>query len=306
MSGRAHMPPCKPFAVSVPASSANLGPGFDAVGIALDLRLSARVRPASRIRLTFGGNEAPSHDGYEAVLLRAMQRVDPELPNVAMHVDNPIPLGKGLGSSAAASVLGLIVALRARGRRVDREYVAREASALEGHPDNALAAVYGGAIVAASACPSECVRLGAPAGLSAIVVVPEIELSTESARAILPERYDRGDVVFTAQRASLLGAALGSGSWRALRAAMRDRLHQPYRAQCVPGLEGALRVEGRDLIGIALSGAGPSVLAIVRSGNGAGRLGSQIEAQFKRAGVPARTYRLAFAARGAGAWGLTA
>jgi homoserine kinase len=150
------------------------------------------------------------------------------------------------------------------------------------------------------------VRLGAPEGLRAIVVVPEIDLSTEAARALLPDRYDRCDMVFTAQRASLLGAALGSGSWKALRAAMRDRMHQPYRAQCVPGLEGALGVDGRDVVGIALSGAGPSVLAIVRGGKSADAVGGRIEAQFRDAGVKARSYRLAFAARGAGVWGLTA
>jgi homoserine kinase len=300
------MPRCKPFAVSVPASSANLGPGFDAVGIALDLRLSARVRPARAFSLQIRGAQAPSHDGFAGVILEAMRRVRPELPLVAVEVENPIPLGKGLGSSAAASVLGLIVAMRAHGLKVDRSALAREATAIEGHPDNALAAVYGGAVVAASADASECVRLAAPAGMHAIVVVPEIDLSTKAARALLPEQYERVDVVFTAQRASLLGAALGSGSWKALRAAMRDRMHQPYRAQCVPGLAGALGVDHRDLVGIALSGAGPSVLAIVRSGNGARALGTQIEGHFRDAGVGARSYELEFAARGAGVWGLTA
>ena len=293
------MSPHSAFTVSVPATSANLGPGFDAVGIALDLRLRARVEPASRFALSFGGAHQPSHDGFAARIRDAMQRVVPSLPPVALHIENAIPLGKGLGSSAAAAVFGILVAARAHGIAISRERLALLACELEGHPDNALAAVYGGAVIAASPAARDCVRVAAPRGLRALVVVPELDLATHEARALLPDRYDRGDVVFTAQRASLLGAALASGSWRAMRTAMHDRFHQPYRAPRIPGLAQALAMRARDLVGIALSGAGPSVLAITRGDADASPLARRIERCFAHAGIGARTYDLAFAARGA-------
>ncbi len=286
------------FTVSVPATSANLGPGFDAVGIALDLRLRARVEPAARFRIIIGGEHAPTHDGFAERILEAMRCVDSRLPRIALHVENAIPLGKGLGSSAAASVLGLLVAARAHGTSLSRERLAELACAHEGHPDNALAAVYGGAVIAASSAARDCVRVAAPRDLRALVVVPNIDLATHEARALLPAHYDRGDVVFTAQRASLLGAALASGSWRALRTAMHDRLHQPYRAPRIPGLAQALALRARDLVGIALSGAGPSVLAIVHPGDGAAALARRLERCFANAGIAARAHELAFAARG--------
>jgi homoserine kinase len=291
--------PRSSFVVSVPASSANLGPGFDAVGIALDLRVRADVKSAGHFSLRMSGSQAPSHDGYEQAILRAMHRIDGHLPKVAIHIENRIPLGKGLGSSAAASILGLIIAAKAHGKQLQRGELAALACELEGHPDNALAALYGGAVVAASAAADDSVRLRAPRGLHAVVIVPEIDLSTHDARALLPESYDRCDAVYTAQRASLLGAALGSGSWRALKSAMSDRLHQPYRAARIPGLLEALAVQANDLVGVALSGAGPSVLAIVRAGSAWRGVAQRMIEAFSKAGVAASATRIAFAARGA-------
>jgi homoserine kinase len=287
------------FSVSVPASSANLGPGFDAVGIALDLRLRAYVQPAKQFSLEIAGEHAPSHGGYAEAILAAMRRIDRALPAVRVCAHNGIPLGKGLGSSAAARVLGLTIASRAYGRPISRDRLAEIASELEGHPDNAFAAVYGGAVIAAIPQPRACVRIAAPRDLRALVVIPEIDLPTREARALLPERYDRGDVVFTAQRASLLGAALGSGSWRALGEAMRDRVHQPYREAKIPGLREALLVRGKDLVGVALSGAGPSVLAFVRAGASWRSVAQRLESCFENAGIGARSYLLDFAAHGA-------
>ena len=301
------MPKRSAFHVSVPASSANLGPGFDAVGIALDLRLRARVEAASRFSLSFeDGPHAPSHDGYAEAILAAMRRIDPKLPCVTMRVENAIPLGKGLGSSAAGALLGLATASYARTERLDRTMLAQHICEIEGHPDNALAALYGGTVIAASSKASDCIRVDAPHDLCALVVVPEFDLATHAARALLPDRYDRKDMVYQVQRASLLGAALASGSWNALGAAMHDRLHQPYRAEVVPGLAAALAVRAKELVGIALSGAGPSVLAIVRQSAAWRGIARRLEACFADAGVPARTHRLAFAARGLVVRGLTA
>lgn len=284
------------FVVSVPATSANLGPGFDCVGIALDLRARAMVEPANRFSLAFSGPEQPTHIGFERMIIDAMHTVSSELPRVRVHVANAIPLGKGLGSSAAASALGISIAARAHGIELSRDDVAHRVCELEGHPDNALPAVYGGMVIATSSRAS--IKLPAPRELHAIVVVPEFELATERARALLPSHYGKADVVFNLQRAALLGAALASGNWHVLREAMRDRFHQSYRGAVVPGLAEALAVDAPELIGIALSGAGPSVLALVRDRVAWRPIAARIAAAFEAAGIASRSYRLPFAARG--------
>ncbi len=286
------------FALSVPATSANLGPGFDAIGIALDLRCRAMVEPAHRFSLEFGGPEQPTHVGFERMLLDAMDSVNSELPRVRVQLINAIPLGKGLGSSAAARALGVTIAARAHGLQLSRDEIGTRVCELEGHPDNALPAVYGGIAIAASANLKESIKLAAPRDLHAIVVVPEFDLATERARALLPQRYDRADFVYNIQRAALLAAALASNNWIVLREAMQDRLHQPYRAAVIPGLAEALRVDAPELIGIALSGAGPSVLALIRDRVTWRPIAARIEAAFAAAGIASRSYRLPFAARG--------
>jgi homoserine kinase len=230
------------------------------------------------------------------MIIDAMHTVSSELPRVRVRLVNAIPLGKGLGSSAAASALGIVIAARAHGIELSRDDVAERVFDLEGHPDNALPAVYGGIVIATSARAH--VKIAAPRDLHAIVVVPEFDLATERARALLPTQYEKADVVFNIQRAALLGAALASGSWDVLREAMSDRFHQPYRGAVVPGLAGALAVDSPDLIGIALSGAGPSVLALVH-GRAAWRpIAARIAACFEAAGIASRSYRLPFASRG--------
>ena len=278
------------FNVSVPATSANLGPGFDAIGIAFDLRLRAKVSRARRFAISFErGSHSPTHDGLERAIVDAMHRVDSSLPRVRVEITNEIPLGKGLGSSAAAAVLGLGIAMRAHNGTVRRSALAHIACEIEGHPDNALPAVYGGAVVAASS--QAFVRIAPPAFHPAIVV-PDVDLSTLQARALLPERYDRADAVFNAQRAALLAASLASGRFGGLREAMRDRFHQPYRAERIPGLERALALEAPGLLGVALSGAGPSVVSFGRSAAAAARAARSIAACFHDAGVASRVMPL--------------
>lgn len=286
------------FAVSVPASSANLGPGFDCVGIALDLRCRAVVAPATRFSLEFSGPEQPTHPGFERMLLDAMHSVERELPRVRVQMHNAIPLGKGLGSSAAARALGVAIAARAHGLELDRDAIAQRACELEGHPDNALPAAYGGIAIATCGLPNASVKLAAPRDLRAIVVVPDFDLATTAARALLPAQYSKPDVVFNLQRAALLGAALASGQWNVLREAMNDRFHQPQRAAVIPGLAGVLAVDAPGLLGIALSGAGPSVLALVHEKAPWRPIAAAIQAAFERAGIASRSYRLALAARG--------
>jgi homoserine kinase len=287
------------YVISVPASSANLGPGFDAVAAALNLRISARVEPSRTFTLSFEREgEAPTHAGLERAIRRAMLCIDDRLPKVRVIVRNAIPLGKGLGSSAAASVLGLAIAWRAQRERFDARQIAQLASALEQHPDNALASVFGGIVVAGSPNAKSYVRLRCIDSVRPLMVVPQIELSTKQARSLLPQRYPRGDVIFTAQRAALLGAALASGDVRTIGEAMRDRVHQPYRAVVIPGMSEALQVRARGLVGVALSGAGPSLIALIRSHAPWRSIAKRIAAYFERAGVESQTLALEFSSAG--------
>lgn len=275
----------KAFTVSAPASSANLGSGFDAVALAFELRMTARVREAPRDETVWAyrGTHAPTHDGLRRCIEAGLTRIVPAPPALAVELDNAIPLGGGLGSSAAAYALGVAIGAQLLAQPPADEALARAVAELEGHPDNALAAWYGGAIVAAlDADGLTFARFDLP-GVAAVVVVPEIALPTAQARALMPETYTLADVVYNIQRAALLGAALGAGRLDVLGAAMRDRLHQPYRAALIPGLEEILALADPAVVGVALSGAGPSVLALVREEPA--RIGALIAAVFERHGI---------------------
>jgi homoserine kinase len=274
------------FTVSAPASSANLGAGFDAVALALELRMTARVRALDRgtpSRWTYSGSQAPTHDGLRGCIERGIARIAPAAVPLAVELDNAIPLGAGLGSSAAAHALGVAIGAQLAGGAPDDDQLAHAVAELEGHPDNALAAWYGGAVVAAHGDDGLTSARFPPPAVAAVVVVPEISLPTEQARALMPDAYDRADAVHSVQRAALLGAALASGRIDLLRAAVRDRLHQPYRAAVVPGLAEMLALDDPAVVAVALSGAGPSVLALVRAEPE--RIGSLIAAIFGRHGV---------------------
>jgi len=289
------------FRVSVPASSANVGPGFDAIGLALDLWAHAAVRPAQTFGIEFvPGKHAPTNDGFANEILRGVDRVlGGPRPAVSIVVDNAIPLGKGLGASAAGAVLGLTIGARLAALPPAEEALAQYATDLEGHPDNALPALLGGIVVAAQdpERPPAYLRFAPPAGLRAVVVTPRIVLPTAAARALLPATYERRDVVYNIQRAALLAASLASGDLGALRVATGDRVHQPYRAPLVPGFEAMLGLQLPGLLAVALSGAGPSVLALV---SGEGRdVGSALQAEFAREGIESDVYLLAVSTRGA-------
>jgi homoserine kinase len=274
------------FTVSAPASSANLGAGFDAVALALELRMTARVReraPGASSAWAYSGAHAPTHDGVRGCVERGIVRIAPAAPGLDVALDNAIPLGAGLGSSAAAHALGVAIGARLVDRPPDDDLLARAVAELEGHPDNALAAWYGGAVVVALGDDGLTVARFPPPAVEAVVVVPEIALPTAQARALLPAAYARADAVHNVQRAALLGAALASGRVDLFRAAVRDKLHQPYRAAAIPGLAQILELDDPALVAVALSGAGPSVLALVHGEPQ--RIGHLIAAVFARHGV---------------------
>jgi len=252
--------------VRVPASSANLGPGFDSLAVALGLYLECRFGPSDRLHIEVAGRDAALIPTDSSNLVWRASGLD--LPPVELEIDNEIPIGKGLGSSAAAVVAGLAIADRLLGLGWTRGRILDEAARREGHPDNAAACVLGSAVVTATASDgsTRAVRLEMPPGLRIAAVVPNFQLPTSQMRAVLPERYCSADAIFNIQRASLLVAALATGDRSAFPTALEDRIHQPYRASEVPGLEEILALRAPGLLGCALSGAGPSVLVFLESG----------------------------------------
>jgi homoserine kinase len=261
------------WTVRVPASSANLGPGFDALGLAFGLYLTCRFAPAPVLSITVEGRDAADiSTGEDNFIWQTAVRVATDLgramPPVALAIENDIPLGKGLGSSAAALTAGVVIADRMLGLGWPIARILDEAARLEGHPDNVAACVLG-AIVASAIDGhgiARAVRLDIPARFGVAVVVPDFILPTKEARAALPEQYSKADCIFNVQRSSLLIAALATGNVSAFPAALEDRLHQPYRAKLVPGLEEMLKLRAPGLLGCALSGAGPSILVFFERG----------------------------------------
>jgi len=294
--------PDNAFTVTVPASSANLGPGFDAIGLALELWVRATVQPALHFSVSFkAGKYVPTNAGFENEIVRGMERIlgGGARPDVSILVENDIPLGKGLGASAAGAVLGITIGARLSAHEPAEAELARAAAELEGHPDNALPALLGGIIVAAMTDgePPSYLRFEPPSGLSAIAVIPHLVLPTAAARALLPPTYERRDVVFNLQRAALLAAALASGRVEMLRVASGDRIHQPYRAPLVPGFEEMLGFRLPGLLSVALSGAGPGVIALVEGGQDA--IAKAMQDAFAREGIESDVFRLGIARAGA-------
>lgn len=253
--------------VRVPASSANLGPGFDALGLALDLHLTCRFRPSRALAIQVCGRDAELISaGADNLIWQTALRVAAdtasEMPPIELEVANDIPIGKGLGSSAAALTAGVVIASEVLHLEWDAERVLHEAAYIEGHPDNVAACVLGG--IVASAIDSEgiarAVRMELHEHYGVAVVVPDFLLPTVEARRVLPDGYSRSDTIFNVQRSVLLIAALTRGVTDAFPAALEDRLHQPYRFSLVPGLEEMTRLRAPGLLGCALSGAGPSIL----------------------------------------------
>jgi homoserine kinase len=253
--------------IRVPASSANLGPGFDALGLALDVYLDCQFRRSAELAIRVSGRDtqaipASSQNLIWQTALRVARDVRGELPPIELEICNNIPLGKGLGSSAAALTAGVIIADQLLGLGWKPLRILDEAARIEGHPDNVAACVLGSIVASAidSGGVARAVRLELPAHFDVAVIVPDFTLPTTEARSVLPQTYTKADVVFNVQRAALLIAALATGTTSAFPTALEDRLHQPYRMSLVPGLEEILRLRAPGLLGCALSGAGPSIL----------------------------------------------
>lgn len=260
----------------LPATSANLGPGFDAAAVALDFYLDLEAAPAAEFSIAATGRDWQRCARIEDNLVLGVYRRilkdhgRPVVP-LAIQMKNEIPLGMGCGSSAAGRLAAIALAVHFGELDWDAERIIDEAYKLEGHPDNVAACWLGGLVTAA--CEGAKVRAAqvrAPAEWRAIVALPAKPLATSEARAVLPAEYSREDVIANIQSAALLGLAFVQARGDLLRTAMADRIHQPYRAPFCPLLPLVLPLAGRNgILGVALSGAGPAVLAVVE---GAARL----------------------------------
>jgi homoserine kinase len=257
--------------VTVPATSANLGPGFDALGLALSLRDEVRVRveglsaPAVTVHVDGEGADSVPRDGSHLVVRSVYSVYDSmglDRPALSLWCTNRIPHGRGLGSSAAAAVAGVLAGRALAGAESDQDAELAAATAMEGHPDNAAAALLGGLTVAwRDETGPHAVRVQPAASLHAVLLVPPTQLATSTARGLLPPTVPHADASHAAGRAALLVEAL-SRQPDLLLPATEDRLHQQYRAAAMPAtarLVEALRAAG---VAAVVSGAGPSVLAL--------------------------------------------
>ena len=304
-----------PFTVRAPASSANLGPGFDALGLALDLWNDLDVDPTvAQDRVTILGRDADLLNGaggepHENLVLRAMRQLAAahgwELPPVGLTFRNGIPVSRGLGSSAAALVAGLIAADALLGLGLSRDELYGHAWRMEGHGDNVGAALYGGAILAVPGVPSAIQLIGHPGAASdlddiaAVAFIPEITSATWAARAALPERIPHTDAAWNLAMAAGIVAAFLTGDRRVLGASMNDRLHQPYRARLFPHLDAISRAATQaGAIGACLSGAGPTVLALTCPSEILGVVAA-VAGAGERSGIPGETIVLNLTREGA-------
>jgi homoserine kinase len=269
------------------ATSANLGPGFDTLALALDKHLEIKAREADVFSIQATGRSPEVCgalksnlllDVYRKTLFENQRDVQP----LSLEIHNEIPLGMGCGSSAAVRLAGVALASHFGGLGWTRDEILAEATRLEGHLDNAAACWMGGFVAGcwdgAQPCegsttsdrtPGSEIRVVSFApcvNWGALIVLPEEPLATSSSRAVLPENYSRADVVANLQRAALLTAAFAAGREDLIAESMRDRLHQPYRSAVCPLLPQLLPLLGTtSILGVALSGAGPAVLVLVDS-----------------------------------------
>jgi homoserine kinase len=257
------------FKVRAPASSANLGPGFDALGLALDLWNEIEITTdGDNPSVEIGGADAALLDGKENYTLLAMKELAQlyyrKLPPFSIRVKADIPVARGLGSSAAALVSGLIAANRLLNLQLSRTELFQQAWQMEGHGDNVGAAIYGGAVLAvAGVNDALCLSNGATMGLTPVVFIPEATSATWAARAALPSSVPHPDAAYNVGMAAGLSVGLLTGNREAIAAGMHDRLHEPYRARLFSHLTpmtDAARSAGA--IGACLSGAGPTILVL--------------------------------------------
>lgn len=285
--------------LAVPATSANLGPGYDCLGLALNLYNYLELEPADSWKLVIRGQGADALPRDKTNLVwRSMERLCQEtgtpVPEVKITMENGIPLGRGLGSSAAAIVGGLSLANHWLGNPLGQAELLQLAAELEGHPDNVAPALLGGLCVSVmEAGRVIALNLDLPRHLSLVACIPDFTLSTEAARAALPETVAHRDAVFNLSRTGLLLAALARGRLDLVKLACQDRLHQGYRKKLIPGFDAVVAAALKaGALACTLSGAGPTMLAFVSADTDGGEVGQAMVAAFGSRGVAAKSVHL--------------
>ena len=274
--------------VAVPGSTANLGGGFDTLGLALQVYLRARivdVRDDGGATLTVTSSTPPvtGQNAVERAFDAVARKTGRRTPSVSAEVVSEIPMAAGLGSSAAATVAGLRIFERVTGPVPDG-LLLQVAASLEGHADNAAPAIHGGmtSVVDVEGGEPQVLRWPWPEELRVIVATPSIGLATAKARAALADVIPRKDAIFNLQRVLSLVHALQNGEYDRLREAVRDRWHQPARAALVPLMDTVLALDDRDVLGAFLSGAGPSMAVLAR--RDFARLEQLLKSMYEQAG----------------------
>ncbi len=288
----------KQVVVRIPATSANLGPGFDVLGLALGLynRITLSEGEAATPVLveTRGEGEGLLEKGAENLAYRAVVRLFEEVgasvPPLHLLLENAIPVSRGLGSSSAAIVGGLVAANAWLGDPLDRDRILDLADEMEGHPDNVAPAIFGGLQICSAGVFGITRAVGRlHASLKAVVCIPEVRVSTEAARSVLPASYSRDEMVFNIGAVALLVTGLASGERSAIGVGMGDCLHQPYRGPLIPGYQETLLAAIEvGALGVCISGSGSTMLALVNSDKQASAVGIAMAAAVHSAGSGAR------------------
>lgn len=254
----------------IPASTTNLGPGFDVLGLALQLYSTVTLEPSETdTEVVVSGVDAdkipstPEHIAFQAVELVFKQSGVKRPNGFKLHIDNGIPAIRGLGGSGTAILGGLLTANVLCGTPFSDAELLNFATEMEGHPDNVSASLYGGLVVSAQEDGHvHTIQLACPPELSIVLAIPDFPLSTKRAREVLPKSVDFADAIYNTSRSTLLIASIATGQFEMLRVAMKDKLHQPYRTALIPGFEDVAEAAiSNGALSVALSGAGPTVAA---------------------------------------------
>lgn len=281
------------LAVTVPATTANLGPGFDCLGMALELHNTFVVEPSDHSAIVVRGQgQDRLPRGGRNLVFRAMAQVYETLgktpPPLLVTCENNVPLRRGLGSSATAVVGGLVAANELLGWPLSQDRLLELATVLEGHPDNVAAAIFGGCQVVAQNGGLVHASVPLPPGLQAVLLIPDFEMPTRESRTILPRRVSRSDAVYNLGRLGLLVTALATGQLEYLNVATQDRLHQPARQALFPAMESLFQAAmDAGALGAFLSGSGSTVLALCFEG--ASVVAQSLATAAAEAGISGRT-----------------
>ena len=291
----------------LPASSANLGPAFDAAALAFKLFLKLQVRPGKEFSIFARGRDAALCGRVENHLIlttyrEVLQAEGKPAQPLALRMVNQIPLGKGCGSSAAARLAGIALAVHFGRLRWTDSRIVYEAAQREHHPDNAAACWMGGLAIAGISREgqTQVVNVTPKGTWPLLLAVPNESLSTEDARRVLPNQYSRSDAVINIQNSMLLLAAFFQGRKDLLAFALEDRMHQPYRASLCPLLPALQKLTGtRGILGSALSGAGPSVVVFLDPKSSANQARMRVRDCLRAHGLAAELIHTEITARGA-------